>query len=336
MFLKAIKGVLLAALCLFPAVTVWLAKEISAPFPGPGSAVFFEVQKGRSVRAVAGSLGRQKVIKSPLAVTIAHKLYYSRQRLKAGEYEFTFPARAKDVLFKIFRGRIYLRPITIPEGLTGDEVGELVAAQAGVEPGAFRAAFRDTAAVAEWDPEAPDLEGYLYPDTYLLPRKVRAGDLVETMVGGFRKVFHEDWRKRAAELGLSVRAVVILASLIEKETALAGERPLVSAVFRNRLRLGMKLDCDPTVIYALRLADKYSGRLLSKDLQFPSPYNTYLHAGLPPGPICNPGRQSLEAALFPAPENYLYFVARGDGSHHFSRSLSEHRQSVQKYQLKKN
>ncbi|MGZ7064970.1 MAG: endolytic transglycosylase MltG, partial [Candidatus Aminicenantales bacterium] len=130
--------------------------------------------------------------------------------------------------------------------------------------------------------------------------------------------------------------IVILASLIEKETGLPVERPLVSAVFHNRLRLGMKLDCDPTVIYGLKLEDKYSGRLLSRDLATPSPYNTYLHAGLPPGPICNPGRQALEAALFPAPESYLYFVAQGDGSHHFSRSFAEHRQAVQRYQLKKN
>jgi UPF0755 protein len=135
---------------------------------------------------------------------------------------------------------------------------------------------------------------------------------------------------------MSVRDVVVLASLIEKETGLAAERPLVSAVFHNRLRLGMKLDCDPTVIYALRLEDKYSGRLLTRDLEFPSPYNTYLHAGLPPGPICSPGRSSLEAALFPADEPYLYFVAKGDGSHRFSRTFGEHQKAVQSYLLKKN
>lgn len=335
MFLRAAKAALLAALCLLPAFTSWLVKECSAPYEGPGSNVFFEVQRGQSVRAVARNLHGRKIIRSSLALTIAHNFFYSRERLKTGEYEFTFPAGGKDVLFKIYRGRIYLHPVTVPEGLTGDEIAALLGEQAGVEPGPFRAAFRQTALVSEWDPGAVNLEGYLFPNTYLVPRKATAGALVEAMINEFRKVFHEGWRKRAAELGMSVRDAVILASLIEKETALPGERPLVSAVFHNRLRIGMKLDCDPTVIYGLKLEDKYSGRLLSRDLKFSSAYNTYLHSGLPPGPICNPGRPSLEAALYPAAENYLYFVARGDGSHRFSRTFSEHRQAVQKY-LKNN
>jgi UPF0755 protein len=333
--LRAIQAALLVAVGLLPALSNWLVKANTTPWPGPAASVFFEVQKGRSVRAVAADLGRRKIIRSPLAVTLASELYYSRQRPKAGEYEFTFPASARDVLFKTFRGRIYLWPLTVPEGLTADEVAELVSAQGGVDPDAFRATFHKTSLVAEWDSAAPDLEGYLFPDTYLVPRRVQAAELVEAMVGEFRKVMPEGQRERAAELGMSVREAVVLASLIEKETALASERPLVSAVFHNRLRLGMKLDCDPTVIYALRLEDKYSGRLLSRDLQFPSPYNTYLHAGLPPGPICSPGRSSLEAALHPAAEPYLYFVAQGDGSHHFSRTFGEHQKAVQRYQLKK-
>jgi UPF0755 protein len=336
MFLRAIKTALLAALCVLPAVVGWLVKECTVPHPGPGSSVFFEVERGRGVRAVAENLRSRNIIRSSVALTIAQELFYPRQRLKAGEYEFTFPAAAKDVLFKIFRGRIFLHPVTVPEGLTGDEIAELLGVQAGVEPGPFRTAFQQTALVRDWDPAAINLQGYLFPNTYLLPRKATASELVDIMVGEFRKVFHEGWRERAAELGMSVRAVVTLASLIEKETALPGERPLVSAVFHNRLRIGMKLDCDPTVIFGLKLEDKYSGRLLSQDLKFPSAYNTYLHPGLPPGPICNPGRQSLEAALYPAMEDLLYFVARGDGSHEFSRTFGEHRRAVQKFQLKKN
>jgi UPF0755 protein len=336
MVLRAAKAALLGALVLLPALTGWLARECTAPFPGPGTSAIFEVQKGRSVRAVAGSLRKQKIIRNSLALTLSYDLYYSRERLKAGEYEFTFPASAREVLFKIFRGRIYLQPITIPEGLTGNEIAGLVSSRGAADPGSFRTAFHETARVAEWDPEAPNLEGYLFPDTYFLPRKATAGDYIGAMTGQFRRVFHEGWRRRAVELGLSVREVVILASLIEKETALPEERPLVSAVFHNRLRIGMKLDCDPTVIYGLKLEDKYSGRLLSRDLKFPSPYNTYIHAGLPPGPICNPGKPSLEAALYAAPENYLYFVARGDGSHSFGRTLGEHLRAVEKYRLKKN
>jgi UPF0755 protein len=334
--LKTLKAALLAAAVLLPALTGWLARECRTPHPGPGTSAFFEVPRGRSVRAVLYGLRDRRLIRSSLALTLAYDLFYSRERLRAGEYEFTFPASGRDVLFKIFRGRIYLHPVTVPEGLTGDEIAGIAAAHAGVEPGPFRAAFRQTAQVSEWDPAAPDLEGYLFPDTYLLPRQVTAAGLVEAMVGGFRKAFDEARRKRAAEIGLSVREAVTLASLIEKETALDAERPLVSAVFHNRLRIGMKLDCDPTVIFALRREDKYSGRLLSRDLKFPSPYNTYLRSGLPPGPICNPGRASLEAALYPAPGDYLYFVAQGDGSHHFSRTFGEHQRAVERYHLKKN
>jgi UPF0755 protein len=156
------------------------------------------------------------------------------------------------------------------------------------------------------------------------------------MVAEFREVFDEDRRRRAAELGLSVRDIVTLASLIEEETALPEERPLVSAVFHNRRKIGMKLDCDPTVAYALKRAGRYTGRLLLRDLRFESPYNTYLHAGLPPGPISNPGRESLDAAMRPAAESYLYFVARGDGSHAFSRTLGEHNDAVRRFRALKN
>ncbi len=206
-------------------------------------------------------------------------------------------------------------PVAVPEGLTGEEIAALLRPGDAEGAAAFRRAFGATDLIADWDPRAKDLEGYLFPNTYHLPRKASEAEIVEAMVAEFREVFDEGRRRRAAELGLSVRDVVTLASLIEEETALPEERPLVSAVFHNRLKIGMKLDCDPTVAYALKRAGRYTGRLLLRDLKFESPYNTYLHAGLPPGPISNPGQASLDAALHPAPENYLYFVARGDGGH---------------------
>jgi UPF0755 protein len=169
-----------------------------------------------------------------------------------------------------------------------------------------------------------------------MPRRAPEADLVAAMIAEFREVFGEDYRRRAADLGMSIRDVVTLASLIEEETALPDERPLVSAVFHNRLKLGMKLDCDPTVAYALKREGHYTGRLLFRDLRFPSPYNTYLHAGLPPGPISNPGKSSLDATLHPARKDFLYFVARGDGSHAFSRTLGEHLDAVKKYRALKN
>ncbi len=336
MFLKPIKALLLAAVLIVPAFTGWLARELATPVAGGPSPVILDFEKGRSARGVVDGLRRHGLVRSALPIRLACRLFYPGERFKAGEYEFSPPLAPKDVLFQIFRGRIHLLPITIPEGLTGRDIGELL--RPGDEKGqaAFRLALLDVSLVADMDNRAKDLEGYLFPDTYLLPRKATEAELVAAMVAEFRKVFDEGRRLRAAELGMSVRNVVTLASLIEEETALPEERPLVSAVFHNRLRIGMKLDCDPTVIYALKLENKYTGRLLLRDLKSPSPYNTYVRPGLPPGPISNPGKSAIDAALNPAAEKYLYFVLQGDGSHRFSRTLGEHLDAVRNYrELKK-
>ncbi len=335
MFLKTVKTVFIVALLAFPFFVRWLAASLDTPWRGPGQTVIVDIEKGQSVRAVAKSLAGQGVIPLALPATLAYDAFYSAERVKAGEYEFSFPLSPRDALFKLFRGLVYLHPVTIAEGLTGQEVEEVLSARTGIAAADFRAAFSDTAPIADWDPQAPDLEGYLFPETYHFPKRTAAKDVVAAMVQEFRKIFDASQRARAAELGMSVREAVILASLIEKETALSEERPLVSAVFHNRLRLRMKLDCDPTVIYGLKREGRYRGRLLSRDLKDASAYNTYMNPGLPPGPICSPGRESIEAALYPAQADYLYFVAQGDGSHHFSRSFSEHREAVKRYQLQK-
>ena len=336
MLLRPIKAVLLAAVVLLPVITGWLVRELRTPGPAGPEAVIVEVERGRSARAVIEGLRENGVVRGALPLGLAYRFFYSAERFKAGEYRFVLPLRPKDALVQVFQGRIYLAPITIPEGLTGREIAALL--RPGDEEGraAFARAFRDIGLIADWDPRARDLEGYLFPDTYHLPRRATEAELVTAMVAEFREVFDAGRQARAAELGLSVRDVVILASLIEEETAVPDERPLVSAVFHNRLRIGMKLDCDPTIAYALKLADRYSGRLLLRDLKFDSPYNTYLHPGLPPGPISNPGKPAIDAALHPAPETFLYFVAQGDGSHRFSRTLGEHLDAVRRYQeLKK-
>ena len=336
MFLKPIKALLLAAILIIPAFTGWLGRELATPVTGGSSPVFLDLEKGRSARGVVDGLRERGLVRSALALRLACRLFYPEERFKAGEYKFSPPLRPKDVLFQVFRGRIHLQPVTIPEGLAGRDIGKLL--RPGDEEGqaAFRRALLDVGLIADWDSRAKDLEGYLFPDTYLLPRKATEAELVAAMVAEFREVFDEGRRLRAAELGMSVRDVVTLATLIEEETALPEERPLISAVFHNRLRFGMKLDCDPTVIYALKLENKYTGRLLLRDLKFPSPYNTYIHPGLPPGPISNPGKPAIDAALYPAAEKYLYFVLQGDGSHRFSRTLGEHLDAVRKYRgLKK-
>ena len=241
----------------------------------------------------------------------------------------------EDLLDRLVKGRVMLHSVTIPEGLTAREVLPLVSPLLGDGEARFEAAVRDTRLVAAFDDRAQDLEGYLFPETYSFPGGVAAEEVVAAMVVEFTKVFGEASRTRARELHLTVRQAVTLASLIEKETAIPEERRLVSAVFHNRLRIGMKLDCDPTVIYALKLKGTYGGRLTKKDLALSSPYNTYVSGGLPPGPICNPGRDALEAALEPAPEPYLYFVSKNDGTHFFSRTFAEHSAAVRRYQQTK-
>jgi UPF0755 protein len=239
------------------------------------------------------------------------------------------------VIQTLVRGQVLLYPMTLPEGLTRRETARHLNSAYGVDGEAFLAASSDPGPARDWDTEAADLEGYLLPETYHFPKDVTPAEVAEAMVSQFRSVFSEGWKRRAAELGLSVREVVILASLVEKETSRGEERALVSAVFHNRLRIGMKLDCDPTIVYALKQTDSYTGRLRYKDLKLDSPYNTYLYPGLPPGPIANPGRASLEAALYPEDVDYLYFVSRNDGSHQFSRTYREHLNAVNKYQRRR-
>jgi UPF0755 protein len=197
----------------------------------------------------------------------------------------------------------------------------------------FTAAARDVSAIKALDPAAPDLEGYLFPETYALPRGVPASRLIATMVDRFLAIYTDDLRQSAEAQGLATRQVVTLASLVEKETGKAEERPLVAAVYRNRMKIGMGMQADPTVVYALQKAGRYDGNIRREDLQFDSPYNTYKYAGLPPGPIASPGKASLEAALAPAEVPYIYFVSRNDGSHVFAETLAQHNANVHEYQV---
>ena len=241
--------------------------------------------------------------------------------LKAGEYRFADALAPAEVVAKLARGDVYLRSITFPEGLT---IRQMAALYEGAGFGAakdFSAAAAEPQLVADIDPAARNLEGYLFPDTYALPRRASARDLVKRMVERFTAVMTADLRQAALVQGLSVRDAVTLASLVEKETAAPEERPIVAAVYHNRLRQRIGLQCDPTVIYALDLRGRFNGNLTRADLAFDSPYNTYRYRGLPPGPIAAPGRSSLEAAVRPAAVDYLYFVSRNDGSHAFASTL---------------
>jgi len=256
------------------------------------------------------------------------------RRLQAGEYRFDRPMSARQVADKIARGDVYVRPITFPEGLTYRQMAALYESKGFGPAQDFVNAAKNAALVSAVDPEARDLEGYLFPDTYKLPRRATAEQLVARMVAGFMKTLTPDLMEKAEVRGLTVRKLVTLASIVEKETGNPDERPLVAAVYSNRLKIRMGLQCDPTVIYALERAGRYDGNLTRDDLQFDSPYNTYRYAGLPPGPIASPGRASLEAAAAPPDAPYLYFVSKNDGSHAFAATLEEHNRNVQQYQVR--
>jgi UPF0755 protein len=238
-----------------------------------------------------------------------------------------------DVIDVLVRGEVYTQKVTFPEGLTIEEMSKLYEAHGFGRAGDFVQAARKVEHITDLDPGARDLEGYLFPETYALSRSGGAARLVDLMVERFRSVYSEEMRMRAAAQGMTTRQVVTLASLIEKETGNPEERSVVAAVFRNRLKIGMPMQADPTVVYALEKAHKYDGNIRRDDLAMDSPYNTYKYPGLPPGPIASPGKASLEAALKPADVPYLYFVSRNDGSHIFAATLAEHSNNVRKFQV---
>ncbi len=241
---------------------------------------------------------------------------------------------AVEVVEKLARGDVFLRPITFPEGLTIREMARIFAARELGSADAFVKAAREQAAlVHDVDPAARNLEGYLFPETYSLSRHAGASELVRMMAARFQEVLTPALRDAIARRGLSVRQAVTLASLVEKETARPEERPTVAGVYLHRLRIGMALQCDPTVIYALEQRNAYRGNLTHENLLVDSPYNTYRYPGLPPGPIAAPGRSSLEAVANAADVDYLYFVSRNDGSHVFASTLDEHNRNVRKFQV---
>lgn len=295
--------------------------------------VFVEVPAGAGPATIGQRLVAAGVVRDEMTFRGAVWMSGRARELKAGEYQFTEPMTPMDVIDKLARGDVYRRRITFREGLTIPEMAA-VYEQSGLGSAAdFTKAASDASLIADLDPSARNLEGYLFPETYSLPRETPASALVAQMVGLFQKAFTPAVRDGIKAQGLTVREAVTVASLVEKETAVAEERRVVAAVYLNRKRIGMPMQADPTVIYALQLAGRYDGNIRREDLQFDSPYNTYRYPGLPPGPIASPGRASLEAVANPADDDYLYFVSRNDGSHVFAGTLSEHNRNVREWQI---
>jgi UPF0755 protein len=238
------------------------------------------------------------------------------------------------VVEHVAKGDVYKRLLTFAEGLTIAEMAKVFADRGFGTAEEFAQAAADPSPIRDLDPKALDLEGYLFPETYALPRNTPAADVVKQMVALFKQSFDAELRNAASVAGLSIREIVTLASLVEKETAQASERPLVAAVYRNRLLQHMPMQADPTVIYALQKAGRYNGNIRRDDLQMDSPYNTYRYPGLPPGPIASPGLAALQAAVRPANVSHLYFVSRNDGTHVFADTLAEHNRNVATWQVK--
>lgn len=316
-------------------LSIWFFRQyqfLDGPVSGDR---IFEITPGQNAQSIATDLQKQGIIRNRRVFLLAYRLFYTGKSLKAGEYIFSRSITEREVLRKIIAGDIRLITITIPEGMTRWETAEILGELDFLSYSAVLDATENSRLINDWDEAAKDLEGYLFPETYHMAKNATASKMIETMVSQFKRVFSPEWDARRKELGLSIRDIVTLASLIEKETSLPDEKPLVSAVFHNRLDRGMRLACDPTIIYALKMQNAFSGNLTKKHLELDSPYNTYLYPGLPPGPIANPGAASLQAALFPADVNYLYFVSRNDGSHKFSSTYREHVNAVNKYQKRR-
>lgn len=307
-------------------------RQVFRPHQGAVEEAVVVIPSGTSIQKIAAILKDQDVISNSFYFRWYLRLFYPDHPPKAGEYLFKGPLTMRQVVFRLIKGEIAYTEAVIPEGLNIWETARLLEEKAYFPAGDFLdAAAAGIGLISEIDSEADSLEGYLFPDTYKLHKGVTAEEMVGIMVKNFLNHLDERMKRRAAEIGLTIRQSVTLASLIEKETASSQERALISSVFHNRLRMKMKLDCDPTVIYALVRDGRYRNKLGWDDLKYDSPYNTRIYGGLPPGPICNSGAAAIEAALYPAETKYIYFVAKNYREHHFSESLNEHNRAVHKY-----
>jgi UPF0755 protein len=334
-WIKRVAVLLVVAALVLAAGGWWGYSKLVEPYRGyQESEVFVDIPSGSGPARIGERLVAAGVVRDALTFRTALIVSGRARALKAGEYRFDAPLHALDVIDKIARGDVYKRLLTFREGLTILEMAQVFEERGFGTAAEFRKAADNAQLIADLDPAARDLEGYLFPETYSLPRSTPAAEVVAQMVKGFRNALTPETIAAAKAGDLTVRQLVTLASLVEKETGTPAERPLVGAVYRNRLRIGMPMQADPTVIFALQKAGRYNGNLTREHLhEFDSPYNTYKYPGLPPGPIAAPGKASLEAAAKPADVDYLYFVSKNDGSHVFAATLAEHNKNVFTWQV---
>jgi UPF0755 protein len=301
--------------------------SLGLPYSSYRNEAFVTIPPHTGTREIAKLLHSAGVVRSEWQFLAARALD-RRSILQAGEYRFDRPLSTWDVFNKIARGDVFFYELRVPEGSNMFDIAAAVEKLGFIKKEEFLAVARDPSLIRDLAPEAPTLEGYLFPSTYHVVRHTTARQVAREMTTQFRKAWDE-----VGGTNTNVNRLVTLASLVEKETAVPGERPAVASVYSNRLGMGMKLDCDPTTIYAALLEGRYRGTIYRSDLESANPYNTYRSPGLPPGPIANPGVASLKAALKPAETRYIYFVAKPDGSgaHAFSETLEEHNAAVRAY-----
>ncbi len=313
-------------------VTVWLLSVGACGGQDPGSQqVIVTIPAGATVRIVAESLAAHGVISSPTWFRIVSRLKGADRRLQQGSYAFHRGEGASSAINALVSGRAVLQRFTVPEGFTLLDIAEAAQRNLGIPRDRFLAAARDTAMLREFAIPGSTFEGFLRPETYLVATGISAPKMVRAMATTFRSSWKREWDATMQAQGLDRRSLIILASIVEAEAKADVDRPLIAAVYRNRLRRGMRLQADATVQYGIQLATgSRKTRLFERDYGFVSDYNTYLHSGLPPGPIGAPGWKSVEAVLTPAVVPFLYFVAGPDGRHVFSRTYGEHLRAVRR------
>jgi len=312
---------------------VWFYMELETPYyTSTSDETFVEIPRGLDTGKISDLLVESGILRNRIPFIAYLRFTNNAGRIKAGEYRFTGLASPKQITQRLIRGDVYYRVITIPEGLTAIETIELLARNGFGNLEEMKLVLKKTDWITDINPDAENLEGYLFPETYHFGRKADSTLIVKTMVEQFKKQYRKILSKSPPHAGWNTSRIVILASMIEKEVQKAEERTIVSSVYYNRLERRIPLACDATIIYALKLNGTYDGNIRKADLSMESPYNSYRNPGLPPGPIANPGAGSLRAALQPDKTDYLYYVSRNDGTHVFSKNYQSHQRAVNKYQ----
>jgi peptidoglycan lytic transglycosylase G len=316
-------GLLLLALVLVGSAYLYYRLEFP-PRPATPSQVTILFAPKTPTSEIFRRLEEAGVVRDARVAELYYRIYRFRTHLQAGEYRFDRPTPIDDIINRMGRGDVVKYSIVVPDGLTADETFQLFWSRGIGGPDGFRRALQETELLPGLTSGVSDLEGYLFPETYVVTRSTPAGTIVDLMVAQFRRNFTPEMTEKARQMDLTLEQAVTLASIVEKESGLKSEGPAIASVYLNRLKRGMRLQADPTIIYALKRDGKWSGTLHRSEYNYESPYNTYLHEGLPPGPICSPGANSLKSALSPAKTDYLYFVADASGGHRFSRTFEEH------------